>query len=433
MTILATGALVAACAPTPRLEIAAPVLSQSWAVTSPADDAWGNPSDAPSLTALLERALQWSPELMAAGARVDQARALARAARAAGMPVISASAITRSRGEVFDFGGSLVSVDGSFTPDLAGERGAERRAAAARSEAAAAELEALKVRIAADIAAAVVQRAALARRLELLDESIAYTGEVERVVSVRVREGEASRVELGLQALRSRRLAAERRRLVGALDPTRAARALLLGSEAPGFDAAPHKLDELDFPEPRVPTPVQLATGRADLRAAEAQLRAAGGDVAIARAAFFPQISLSASSAAAATLSSGLTLGAGLLAPIFNRAELTGRLDAVAARQRETAFMYRQAVLAALAEVQSALAAVATAKARATVLDELLDQASATERLARQRYIEGEAGLQELLDAQDLLVAAKDAKALARQEQLEAVISLWRASGLQLG
>jgi outer membrane protein TolC len=173
---------------------------------------------------------------------------------------------------------------------------------------------------------------------------------------------------------------------------------------------------------------------RPDIRAAEARIDAAGGDVQQARAAFFPRIQLSASALGqAATLSGPLSstfaLGAGLLAPIFNRGRLRANLEFSAARQGESVELYRQVLLTSLAEVEDALAAVDRSGARETLLIAVVEEARLTARLARLQYVGGEADLQRVLDAEQRLTEAEDARALALQERLEAAIDLFKAMG----
>jgi len=180
--------------------------------------------------------------------------------------------------------------------------------------------------------------------------------------------------------------------------------------------------------------PAELIARRPDVRAAEARIGAAGGDVDQARAAFLPRIRLSAGGLGEAASLSGplgttFQIGADLLAPIFNRGRLRGQLDFAAARQAETVELYRQALLSALAESEDALSSVERSRAREALLRGVVEEARLTARLARLQYLEGAADLERLFDAEQFLVAAEDALALARQEQVEAVIDLFRAMG----
>lgn len=383
----------------------------------------------PALARLIAEAYRTSPALLAGDERVRQARGLARSARAAGMPVVGAAGGAGRNHSALDFGTTFGGLDVAISPDFGGERSARRRAENARADAAVQDQEGLRRRAAAEIARSYVQRAALARRLALVDEGIVQARSVERIVAERVREGEASRVELAFQAIRTHRLSAERVRLAGALEQSRVALALLIGQEAPMFVAEPGDLAALTPRAVPLRAPVAIIDAQPQVSAAAARLRAAGGDVAVAKAAFVPRLALSAGAIAGAAVTGGLNLGASLLAPIFNRGELRGALETVSARQREAALLYRQAVLAALGDVEGALNAMAVAQARGTVLVKLQQEARIAGELSRRRYLEGEAGLQEVLDAQDLLIAARDGEALGQEEALDAAILLWLAAG----
>jgi outer membrane protein TolC len=124
-----------------------------------------------------------------------------------------------------------------------------------------------------------------------------------------------------------------------------------------------------------------------------------------------------------------ITAGLGLLAPIFDRARLRGNLDMASAVQVESVELYRKALLTALGEAEDALEAVERSRAREAMLDAIVSEAVITARLARLQYVEGAADLQWVLDAEQRLVQAEDARAIAQQERLEAAIDLYRALG----
>jgi outer membrane protein TolC len=63
------------------------------------------------------------------------------------------------------------------------------------------------------------------------------------------------------------------------------------------------------------------------------------------------------------------------------------------------------------------------------LLDQVVEEARTTARLTRLQFIEGEADLRFVIDAQQLLVQAEDARAISLQERLNAAIDLYRAMG----
>ncbi|HEX8639617.1 MAG TPA: efflux transporter outer membrane subunit [Allosphingosinicella sp.] len=446
--------LVAGCAPQVELASTPTVQSPQWRDSSVANlapppppvQAQGLPTSlagafrSPELAALIGRALAANADIGAAAARIAQARAQLGIARAAALPVVTASAgLSETRTDdsgnsLFDFSNGVAGLDVSWEIDLFGRLAAGRRAARARYAAAAFDRDAVALAVEAETARAFVQHAALGDRIRLLDRSIASARELERIIGVRRRLGVASRVETGIAAVEARQLEVERSRLIQARSRIGNALAVLAGAEAPVFTPPQASLAAFALPVPAISQPPELVVRRPDVRAAEARIAAASGDVRQARAAFFPQLSLSASGIGQAAslggpLGATLAVGADLLAPIFDRGRLNGRLHLASAVQRESVETYRSALLNALREAQDALSATAEARTRHALLAEIVEEARETARLARIQYVEGEADLQTVLDAEQRLVAVEDALAMATQERLEAAIDLYRAMG----
>lgn len=441
VAVVAASLLLGGCAPRPRLAIVPNVLSETWSQSPPASDILRPATIAellgsPEIAALTERALAANPNLLAAQARLEQALAGLRIARGAALPLVSVSSgVSATRGTnngAFDFSTSFAAIDASYSVDLGGGIAAGKRAAAQRARAARFDRDQFALTLATDIARIFVLRSTLQARLALVDRNLAATTKLQRILEMRQREGVATRVDVGLQRIRVSELAAERSRLDEALDQTRTALALLVGEESPGFAPESLNLDSFARAVPSVPRPSEIIVFRPDVLAAEARIRAAGGDVSQARAAFFPRLDLSLNRSSQTVLSggplAGLTLGAGLLFPIFNQGRLKGDLESAAAVQRESVHNYRQVLLVALAEVEDALSAAQHAHDRAAILADVEREAKLTADLARQQYFEGEADLREVLDAQDRLISAQDARAVSVQEQLEASIALYRST-----
>jgi NodT family efflux transporter outer membrane factor (OMF) lipoprotein len=445
--VAALAAAASACAPAPRLQVAPEVLSTEWRAGpsvgiahSPLPDNLGEGFGSSELEQLIARALAANADLGVAAARVGQARAQLRLARAEMLPVVSGTAgLAGSRAggggvKPFDFNEGYAGLDVAFEIDLFGRLGAGKRAARARYMAASLDREALALIVQGDVARAFVQHAALSRRLELLDRNIGQARELLRIIEVRHRLGEATRVDTGLQTIQLRQLEVERERLLEARSRTANALAVLVGEEAPLFVMPEADLSALKVPTLAVVQPADLLVRRPDIRAAEARIAAARGDIDQARAAFLPRLRLSASGFAESGTLGGplgtvITAGLGLLAPIFDRARLRGNLDMAGAVQVESVELYRKALLTALGEAEDALGAVERSRAREALLDTIVSEAVTTARLARLQYVEGAADLQWVLDAEQRLVQAEDARAIAQQERLEAAIDLYRALG----
>jgi NodT family efflux transporter outer membrane factor (OMF) lipoprotein len=445
LAVAATGGLsLAACAPTTKLAVAPEVFSSEWRGDTPS----GKPIDvglsaafgSPVLQDLIGRALIANTDISIAQARIAQARAQLSVARAAMLPVVSGSAgLSSTRtdnqgGRVFDFSAGFAGLDVAFDTDLFGSKRAERRAALSRAEAAIFDRDAAALVVEAEVARAFVQHSALGDRIALLDRNLEHARELERIVRIRVREGVATRVETGQQSIEVSQLEAERTRLVEAQEQTRNALAVLTGEEAPRFTLPATGLAGLATPVFEASQPAELLVRRPDIRAAEARITAAAGDIASARAAFLPNLRLTASALGQAATLTGpfgatLAVGASLLAPIFDGGRLKGQLAFASAAQVETVELYRAALLRALREGEDALSAAEQSRKRQALIEQVVDDARTTARLRRLQFIEGEADLRDVLEAQRILVQAEDARAIATQERMNAAIDLYRALG----
>ncbi len=444
--IIVLVAATAGCAPTVTLETAPEVFSTEWrpraglaapGAVTPSN--LGQALGSPELEVLIGRALAANADIGVARARIRQARAQVRIARADMLPVVNASAglngghNTSGSGRLFNFSNAFAGVEVGFDLDLFGEARAGRRAALSRYAAAAFDRDALALVVEAEVARAFVQHATLTERLALLERNVQQARELLRIVDVRLRLGEGTRVDTGLQTIQLRQLEVDRERLAEARARTANGLAILVGEEAPRFQSPETALGTLTVPAIATVQPGELLARRPDVRAAEARIQAANGDVQQARAGFLPRLRLTASAvgqgAVGGPLSAVITAGSGLLAPIFDRDRLHGNLDLAAGRQVESVELYRQALLAALGEGEDALEAVERARTRATLLADIVSQAATTARLARLQFVGGEADLQWVVNAEQLLVESQDARAIALQERLEAAIDLYRAMG----
>ncbi|MFA4914682.1 MAG: TolC family protein, partial [Burkholderiaceae bacterium] len=123
------------------------------------------------------------------------------------------------------------------------------------------------------------------------------------------------------------------------------------------------------------------------------------------------------------------SLAAGLAAPIFNAGRLAAGHELAQARREELLADYRQTILAAFADTQSALANMHGVQAQLDAQSEELAQAQRVLALSESRYRSGADTLLVLLDAQRTLYAAQDEAARLRALQLQAAIDLYKALG----
>ena len=190
---------------------------------------------------------------------------------------------------------------------------------------------------------------------------------------------------------------------------------------------------------PSVPAglPSALLERRPDLRQAEQLLVAANARIGIAKAEFFPKLSLTALFGTASPELSALTGGsatiwavAGLFSgPLFNAGRTTGQYRATIAQWEQVRLQYEQAVLTALREVSDALTALAKlndAEAAQDTAVRALDEAVGH---ATARYRQGLASYYEVLEALQQLYPAQRTLAQIRRNRLIAYVQLYKALG----
>jgi outer membrane protein TolC len=179
--------------------------------------------------------------------------------------------------------------------------------------------------------------------------------------------------------------------------------------------------------------PATLLTARPDIESAEAGLLAANADIGVARAAFFPSLTLGLDTAISAGFGGPATaatqIASSLLAPIFTGGKLTGNLENVTARQKELAAQYQKTVLTAFQEVEDALAALKSSNDRAVLARATVTESQNAYDIAKARFDAGAVDYLNLLDTQRSLYQAQDSQIAINQEQLAAFVQLRKALG----
>jgi multidrug efflux system outer membrane protein len=216
-----------------------------------------------------------------------------------------------------------------------------------------------------------------------------------------------------------------------------AALAVLVGRAPANFMVNGGRLTQLAVPRVTPGMPSELLYQRPDIRQAEAQLAASNFSVEAARAAFFPQIQLTAqtgvqSAALASLFGPGAwfyTLSAGLTQPLFDGFLLESQFKQAKGVQLQNLQAYRKAVLSAFADVERALVALA----QFTLQERLQTEAVASSRKAFEvsetQLRAGTVNLITVLQTQQTLLIAENTLAQVRLNKLLAASSLFQALG----
>lgn len=448
-----TAALVAGCAavgPDHRAPDAGELgIPAAWQGTGPgapgrADLAswWRSLGDA-TLDDLVRTALAANADVKVAQARLREARARRAIAGASLLPTIGASASgSRSHSEAgsgtsrsaYDAG-----FDASWEPDIFGGQRRALEAAGADLEATAEDLRATQVALAAEVALGYVDVRALQARLGIARANLGTQSETLRLTQWRAQAGLTSSLDVEQARAAVEQTRAQIPSLQSSLAAARNRLAVLCGS-------APGSLDGRLAAAAAIPAvPEYLAVGipadtlrqRPDLRAAERRLAAETARIGQQEAQRLPSVSLGGSLGVESLALGSLVereaivgqLVARLAAVVFDGGRLRSQVEAQQAVRDRALHSYRAAVLAALQDVENALAQLANARARREALANAADAARNAAIFAEQRYSAGITDFQTVLDTQRTLLSAQDNLKSTEAEQAAALIRLYKALG----
>ena len=429
--------------------------TDEWKVASPRahvpKGAWWKIFDDAELNRLEEESATANQQLQAAVARFAQARATTDVVRSGLFPRIGAGfAATRQRdsatrplnstgqeaGNGYTYDNFTIPFDLSYELDLWGRVRRQLESARGREQADAADLESIRLAVAAEVAADYftlraldAERAAVAASIEAYGKSLELTRN--RRAAGLVSDLDVAQAETVLKSAEGQ---------LSALTLTRAkfehALATLTGQPAPTFHLAQLRLDC----EPRVipaDLPSALLERRPDIAAAEQRMAVANAGIGVAQAAFFPTVRFNGlagfQSIDAGTLfnwpSRLWAVGPSLSLPLFEGGQRRASLRAAQAAYEETVARYRQTVLTAFAEVEDNLAA------QRLLLDqynqELAALGAARKQLeiATNRYRSGLVSYLQVATAQTVALERERAVARLRGQQSVAAVALIKSLG----
>jgi outer membrane protein, multidrug efflux system len=397
------------------------------------------------LDALITQATSANLDLAGARARLTQADARARQAGAAILPSVDALgngnflAGHSANGSAHELDWSAL-LSASYEVDFWGKNRATANAARLLNTAARADRDTLALTTLAGVADGYFELLSIRERQKLAQSNLDTARGLLEVVQARFDAGASDPVTLATQrsVLASAQLALPdlRQREAEALS----ALALLVGRQPEGFQVPEAALDSLSEPQIAPGLPVELLTRRPDVYNAEANLRAADADLVAARAAMLPTLTLTAAGGiqnpavnaaviALAGTGPGLNLGAGLTQSIFDHGRLRAVRDEARAKDDELLASYRKAILAALVDVENALAAIHNLDAAREFQIESLAQSQLAFDGAQLRYRQGAGDFLAVLEAQRTLYAARDQYSQYKLARLQALVGLCKALG----
>ncbi len=190
-------------------------------------------------------------------------------------------------------------------------------------------------------------------------------------------------------------------------------------------------------PTPPAGLPSALLESRPDVRQAEEQMVAANANIAVAKAALYPSISLTAGFGAESmqlgdvlkSASRIWTGGLSLNLPIFDAGKMSARVDQASAKQKQVLASYEGVLLNAFREVNDALVSLRLQTEREVALNKAQVAAQKALQISENRYQSGYSAYLEVLDAQRVYNDAALTFIQSRQARLVATVSLFKALG----
>jgi len=410
------------------------------------DQQWSTVFREPELQELIRTALANNLDLRIAARRVLESAAQLRITRSQEFPQVSVGGTgVGAHLESNPFGSSLsnpiatgsLSVSASWTPDFWGLY--RKQTEAARDQLLAQEWaqRAVRMSLVEQVVTTYIELRALDRQLEIArgaakvrESSVELTRALEKSGNSPlsdVRQAE----ELFYTAT------AQIPQLQQQIQQDENAMRLLLGQE-PGPVA--HAASNVLAPVPEdLPTglPSQLLERRPDIQQAEAQLKAANAQIGVARAQFFPQLSISASGGVSGSTlsdlfstSGGTVYGLGSLTqPIFQGGKLRGQLELSKQQKEEMILSYQKTILGAFRDVSNSLIAVNKQRSAREEQEKLVAAAEDATRLARIRYQGGSTSYLEVLTTDSTLFTAQLNLVTAQQNEALTLVQLYGALG----
>ena len=445
--------LLGACTADPkylRPDVATPAAykeASDWKIAQPRDTVkrgrWWEIFRDTQLNALAEQVDISNQNVRIAEARFRQARALVQSARAGLFPSVtgrgsvtrsgSASGAARSGGPTTAYDASI---DAGWEVDLWGRVRNTVELNVAGAQASAADLEAVRLSAQAELALNYFQLRVLDGQRQLLGNSVAAYQKSLDLTRNRYAAGVAGKVDVAQAETQLKSTQAQAIDIGAQRAQLEHAIAILIGRPPAEFALAPVPLN-LEVPTVPLGLPSELLERRPDIAAAERRVAAANAQVGVAKSAFFPALTLSASAGFQnSSLAQWLTVpsrfwavGPAIAQSIFDaglRRALTAQ--AIAVYDANVA-AYRQTVLGGFQEVEDNLAALHTLGQEAGVQADAVEAARQSVELTLNQYKAGTVSYLNVVAVQTAQLTNERTAASILGRRLTAAVTLVKALG----
>jgi NodT family efflux transporter outer membrane factor (OMF) lipoprotein len=423
--------------------------AEGWVPAAPADalerGPWWSLFNDPVLDQLEARVVVSNQNVALAVAAYAQARALVREQRASLFPTVtldggasrsrsSGSTTTGATGRVGN--NYQLSIGGSWEPDVWGRLGRAVDSATAGEQASAADLASAKLSAQGELAANYFSLRQTDAQKTLLESTLAGYRRALEITQNRYASGIAAKTDVLQAQTQLANAQADNAGLQRQRAQLEHAIAVLVG-EAPGNFTLPPAEWKPSVPDVPVVVPSELLQRRPDIAAAERRVASANEQIGIAKSAYFPSLSLSASAGSSASRVADLfkastnvwSLGLSAAQLIFDAGATGARVDGARAAHEQAVARYRQTVLVAFQDVEDQLSATRVLLTQQELRRQASEAADQVEQQVLNRYRSGQVSYTEVITAQATALNARRALVQAMADRQTTAVALIQSLG----
>jgi multidrug efflux system outer membrane protein len=408
-----------------------------------ADLPWWQVFQDPQLQELIRTALKQNYDMQLATERINAERAQLSITRSQLFPQAQGSGnFTGGKEQNFQSKSNFLALtaDAAFQLDLFGKLRRETEAARAQVLATEDAQRTVMLTLVSDVASDYFNLLQLDLELQITRDTAKTQGNSVKLTSFRLDHGVAIKLDV-LQAQQVLDTAnAQIPDLERQIGQEEDAISILIGDYPHGVPRGNPLVEQALPPEVPAGLPSALLERRPDIREAEQTLIAANAEIGVAKAEFFPQISLTGSgggsfgrSSVFSSLMSSQTsiwsYGVQVSQPIFAGSAIRGNLHLAESQHEQALIAYKQAIQHAFGDVSDALIAYQKFHEVRLGQEQVVEDLEESVRLSTMRYQGGTTTYLEVLDGQRSLFAAQLTLAEARGNEYQSLVQLYRALG----
>jgi multidrug efflux system outer membrane protein len=412
-------------------------------VASYADLAWWQVFQDPKLQELVRTALKQNYDLQIATERINTARAQLAITRSSLFPQVSGNANFnggKENQQQSRYNFLTLTADAAFQLDFFGKLRRANEAARAQMLATEDARQVVALTLVSDVATDYFTLLQLDLQLAITRETVKTQTDSVKLTQLRLQHGVATKLDV----LQAQQVLDTANAAIPDLERQVAqeenAVSILLGNYPQDIARGAPLVEQTLPPEVPAGLPSSIIERRPDIREAEQILVAANADIGVAKAQFFPQISLTGGgggsfgrdSAFPGLFSTQLGIwsyGAQVSQPIFTGGALKGNLHLAESQQRQALIAYRQTIQRAFGDVSNALIGYEKLHQVRTRQQDSVADLQETVRISTLRYKGGTTTYLEVLDGQRSLYGAELTLAAARGDEYRSLVQLYKALG----